>query len=298
MESNNAAKQMEAYVNSRKVSREQADQMRKEPNLKTDDKTKSFKIKVKQSEKPHGNQQRVSHSNTRIHSKHTSSDGVTSSAQGVKLKKSESLSSQKNRDINSPKNTKSRNNQSGQISSRSSFKSNLSSARRKSSPKRPKKHKSPYSPNTRSPDQRSPRSPGSDQSKKSNVSITNAMPVMDRETSQISMAQKQKSLYRHPLPKEGDVWKPIAHNYGERKAVFKEGYMYVNDIKDIVYDRNTSFHKLFQGTKIPEDKMFFRLTKYTPSGFPKKVPLNHKNKTEYNKMVDANLKAKKQFMEW
>ena len=71
------------------------------------------------------------------------------------------------------------------------------------------------------------------------------MPVMDRETSQISMAQKQKSLYRHPLPKEGDVWKPIAHNYGERKAVFKEGYMYVNDIKDIVYDRNTSFHKLF-----------------------------------------------------
>lgn len=44
--------------------------------------------------------------------------------------------------------------------------------------------------------------------------------------------------------------------------------------------------------------MFFRLTKYTPSGFPKKVPLNHKNKTEYNKMVDANLKAKKQFMEW
>ena len=68
--------------------------------------------------------------------------------------------------------------------------------------------------------------------------------------------------------------------------------MYIERLNDVVYDRNTTFHKIFDGKKPPKEKMFFTLKKYTPSGLPVRVPLNQKNMIEYNREVQKNLQAK------
>ena len=53
--------------------------------------------------------------------------------------------------------------------------------------------------------------------------------------------------------------------------------MYVRDKHDVVFDRNTAFQKIFEGEKLSNDKMFFRLTKFTPTGYPLKVPTTKQN---------------------
>ena len=74
------------------------------------------------------------------------------------------------------------------------------------------------------------------------------------------------------VAKEGEYYQPIIKNYDERRTTFKSGLMYVRDKHDVVLDRNTAFQKIFEGDKPSNDKMFFRLTKFTPTGYPLKVP--------------------------
>ena len=62
--------------------------------------------------------------------------------------------------------------------------------------------------------------------------------------------------------------------------------MYVKHINDVIYDRNACFQKIFEGNMPPTDKMFFRLTKSTPSGRKTKVPANKLNLAKYNLKVE------------
>ena len=88
------------------------------------------------------------------------------------------------------------------------------------------------------------------------------------------------------IPKEGDFWQPLHKNYDEKRSVFKPGLMYVKHINDVIYDRNACFQKIFEGNMPPTDKMFFRLTKSTPSGRKTKVPANKLNLAKYNLKVE------------
>ena len=67
--------------------------------------------------------------------------------------------------------------------------------------------------------------------------------------------------------------------------------MYVKDVNDVVLDRNQSFQRIFEGKRPEQKKMFFRLDKYTPTGYQLKVPATRQNLIKYNWKVMKNLDA-------